>query len=36
MATVLDKTDKHKEKGEQETMISRLGETFIHLGSLLT
>jgi hypothetical protein len=33
---MLDRTDEHKEKSEQRTIIFGLCETLIHLGSVAT
>jgi hypothetical protein len=35
-ATMLSRTDQHKEKSEQETIMSGLHGTFIHLGLIFT
>jgi hypothetical protein len=34
-AAMLDRTDKHKDKSEQEMTMFGLCETFIHLGSIV-
>jgi hypothetical protein len=35
-AAMLSRTNKHKEKNEQETIMSRLCEAFIHQGFVVT
>jgi hypothetical protein len=35
-AATLNRSDKHKEKSEQETIMSGLCEALIHLGSVVT